>query len=85
MATLKDPIDDQQHNGDHVLSVSQHPSHATISWRQPMWKVKFNFFYVFGGGQTGGIITTTCIGHVTEIYELVCVLMLLTKESHACG
>jgi len=22
---------------------------------------------------------------VTEIYELVCVLMLLTKESHACG
>ena len=51
----------------------------------PCGKLNLNFSYVFGGGQTGGIITTTCIGHVTEIYELVCVLMLLTKESHACG
>jgi len=33
----------------------------------------------------GIIITTTCIGHVTEIYKLVCILMLLTKESHTCG
>ena len=26
-----------------------------------------------------------CLGHVTEFYKLVCVLLMLTKVSHACG
>ena len=36
--------------------------------------------YILGVSLAGPVI-----GHVTEIYELVCILMLLTKESHACG
>jgi len=50
----------------------------------PCGTVKLAFFICFWW-RANGIITTTCIGHVTENYELVCVLMLLTKESHACG
>jgi len=33
----------------------------------------------------GHVINTTCLGHVTEFCELVCILLLLTKVSHTCG
>ena len=56
-------------------------------------------YYIFvymseHGGLVGSILScahifhqhvTMCLAHVTEIYKLVCVLLLLTKESHDCG